>query len=223
MWDGHVPTFLADFTSGILPGTYRVKTWVMGYVQTKEYTIDFPAVEFPGTAYMEMDLFKGGVINATVHFHIQELPSAEQTITDGGNLVIEAYDANGVLQAWNSTTEVCPVPGRAGLSLLLIGQHNAWSEMGRVHGMPEGTYTIKAFKPGWVQQEFPQTTIQYCTNGSLSFHLIEGANIKTTVYSRDCQDPSQPVNWKHPGEIIEFELFTATGTFLNPNYHFQGW
>ncbi|MCX6660667.1 MAG: carboxypeptidase-like regulatory domain-containing protein [Candidatus Bathyarchaeota archaeon] len=223
MWDGHVPTFLADFTSGILPGTYRVKTWVMGYVQTKEYTIDFPAVEFPGTAYMEMDLFKGGVINATVHFHIQELPSAEQTITDGGNLVIEAYDANGVLQAWNSTADCAPVPGRAGLSLLLIGQPNAWSEMGRVHGMPEGTYTIKAFKPSWVQQEFPQTTIQYCTNGSLSFHLIEGANIKTTAYSRDCQDPSQPVDWKHPGEIIDFDLFTATASFLNPNYHFQGW
>ena len=67
MWDGHVPTFLADFTSGILPGTYRVKSWVYGYVQTKEYVVDFPSVEFPGTAYVEMDLFKGGTINATVH------------------------------------------------------------------------------------------------------------------------------------------------------------
>jgi len=76
-WDGHVPTFLADFTGGIIPGSYRVKTWVFGYVQTREYTVDFPAVEFPGTTYMEMDIFKGGVITPTIHFHQQELPSAE--------------------------------------------------------------------------------------------------------------------------------------------------
>jgi hypothetical protein len=37
-WDGHVPTFLADFTSGIIPGSYRVRTWVFGYVQTREDT-----------------------------------------------------------------------------------------------------------------------------------------------------------------------------------------
>jgi hypothetical protein len=75
-WDGHVPTFLADFTSGLIPGSYRVRTWVYGYVQTREYVIELPAVEFPGTAYMEMDIFKGGTINAKVHYHIQELPSA---------------------------------------------------------------------------------------------------------------------------------------------------
>ena len=236
IWDGHVPTFLADFTSGVTPGTYRVKTWVFGYVQTKEYTVDFPAVEFPGTAYMEMDLFKGGTINATVHFHMQELPSAEVNPRDPNGdgitdirdfnvfapMTIEAYDANGVLQAWNSTGEV-PDPGNKGQSLLLIGQSNAWNEMGRVHGMPEGTYTIKVFKNSWVQQEFPQTTIQYCTNGSLSFHLIKGAIIRATVYSRDCQDPSQPVNWAHPGENIEVEVFSGAGTYLNPNFHFMDW
>ena len=230
MWDGHVPTFLADFTSGITPGTYRVKTWVFGYVQTKEYVVDFPAVEFPGTAYMEMDLFKGGIINATVHFHLQELPAAEfdsSTLDYNpfGPLTIEAYDANGVLQGWNATTELVNfgLHYPTGIALEIIGQSNAWSEMGRVHGLPEGTYTLKAFKNSWVQQEFPQTTVQYCTNGSISFHLIKGARVDFVAYSRDCQDPSQPVNWIHPGENIEGELYTSKGTYLNPEFHFQDW
>ena len=228
-WDGHVPTFLADFTSGIIPGSYRVKTWVFGYVQTREYTIDFPAVEFPGMSYMEMDIFKGGVINATVHFHMQELPSAEVDGSSiGGQLILEAYDGNGVLQAWNSTKDfVGPgwdgVAYPDGMSLMLIGQSNAWCEEGRVHGMPEGTYTIKAHKGNWVQQEFPQHTVQYCTNGSLSFHMVWGAHISLSVYSRDCQDPSQPIEWKHPGEVVELEAWTAAGSFFNPQYHLQGW
>jgi len=223
MWDGHVPTFLADFTSGVTPGTYRVKTWVFGYVQTKEYTVEFPAVEFPGTAYMEMDLFKGGIINATVHYHLQELPSAEIDAS-GKQLIIEAYDSNGVLQAWNATKDGgYPKPMANGASLLLIGDSNAWGTMGRVHGMPEGTYTIKAWTQMFVQQEFPQTTVQYCTNGSLSFHLITQANVKVSIYSRDCQDPSQPTPWAHPGATIEFELYSSAGTYLNPNWQFQNW
>jgi len=211
MWDGHVPTFLADFTSGVTPGIYRVKTWVFGYVQTKEYTVEFPAVEFPGTAYMEMDLFKGGIINATVHFHLQELPSAEMTdaqlssVPNLGFLLFEAYDANNLLQAWNSTDDWGWRNNRdqsQGQSLTLIGEPNAWCVDGRVHGMPDGTYTIKAYLLNFVQQEFPQHTVQYCTNGSLSFHIVRGALINMTIYSRDCQDPSQPVNWVHPGYQI---------------------
>jgi hypothetical protein len=235
-WDGHVPTFLADFTSGLVPGSYRVRTWVYGYVQTREYVIELPAVEFPGTAYMEMDIFKGGTINAKVHYHIQELPSA--TVPNNGpwtagvagdqNLIVEAVDANGVVQAWNMTTDHHPPTDwfdgdPNSVTLTLVGESRAWEEMGRVHGMPEGTYTIKAHRARWVQQEFPQHTVQYCTNGSLSFHLIKGAIIFTTVYSRDCQDPTQPVNWQHPGEPIEVTLTSSGGDPFAPTYYLQWW
>jgi hypothetical protein len=89
--------------------------------------------------------------------------------------------------------------------------------------MPEGTYTIKAFRQRYVQQEFPQHTVQYCTNGTLSFHMIKGAIIDTTVYSRDCQDPTQPINWKHPGEPIEVVLTAAAGDPYAPTYFLQWW
>jgi len=231
-WDGHVPTFLADFTSGITPGTYTVKTWVYGYVQTQEYTVSFPAVEFPGTAYMEMDLFKGGTINATVHFHLQPLPSQEvdpnsAAIPNNNNalpLVFEAYDANGVLQAWNSTGDFTfNQPHALGISMMLIGDSNAWCDKGEVHGMPDGTYTMKAFKNEWVQQDFPQFTVQYCSNGTFSFHIYRGASLKTTIYSRDCQDPSQPVNWIHPGENIMLVLYNAKCSWLAPYIWAEDW
>jgi len=228
MWDGHVPTFLADFTSGIVPGSFRVRTYVFGYVQTKEYIVDFPAVEFPGTAYMEMDIFKGGTITTTVHYHLQELPSAEVPRPDGPQLIIEAYDANGVLQAWNMTGDGITTDSNGdgvadilGTTLTLIGDSKAWTLDGRVHGMPEGTYTIKAHQCGYLQQEFPQHTIQYCTSGSLSFHLIQGAIIKTTIYSRDCQDPSQPREWQHPGENIEMEMISEGKSV--PDWHLMAW
>ncbi len=239
-WDGHVPTFLADFTSGITPGTYTVKTWVYGYVQTQEYTVNFPAVEFPGTAYLEMDLYKGGSINATVHFQLQPLPSQEvdpnsPTIPNNNialPLVFEAYDANGVLQAWNSTGDFTNnLPHATGISMMLIGDSNAWidgktaslSTVGEVHGMPDGTYTIKAFKNEWVQQDFPQFTVQYCSNGTLSFHIYRGASVIATVYSRDCQDPSQPVNWIHPGENIMLDLYNSKTSWLNPYIWAESW
>jgi hypothetical protein len=222
-WDGHVPTFLADFTSGIIPGSYRVRTWVFGYVQTREYVVDFPAVEFPGTAYIEMDIFKGGIINATVHFHNQELPSAAVPPGQFGHLVFEAIDANGVMQAWNSTDNLYNIGGPSAVSMWLIGDPNAAANDGRIHGMPEGTYTIKSYLNSFVQQEFPQHTVQYCTNGSMSFHMIEGARIQVTVFSRDCQDPTQPINWRHPGETIMVDLCSSAGSIFAPDYAIRNW
>jgi hypothetical protein len=89
--------------------------------------------------------------------------------------------------------------------------------------MPEGTYTIKAFMNSWVQQEFPQATVQYCTNGTLSFHIIRGATISTTIYSRDCQDPSQPVNWVHPYENVRLDFVSSTGSVCSPNLGVRNW
>jgi hypothetical protein len=89
--------------------------------------------------------------------------------------------------------------------------------------MPEGTYTIKAYFNSFVQQEFPQHTVQYCTNGSLSFHMINGARILVTVFSRDCQDPTQPINWAHPGETIMVDLCSSAGSIFTPDYAIRNW
>jgi hypothetical protein len=216
-WDGHVPDANAHFTSGLIPGTYSVKVWVFGYWQPLEYTINIPAVEFPGQSSIEMDIFKGGVINATVHFHDQELPSAAVPPDQSGPLVITAVDAGGIIRAWNFTDAKITSSAH---SLMLIGigpSPYKWKEP--PHGMPEGTYTIKVYYKGYLQQEFPMHTIQYCTNGSLSFHLIKGARLEATVFSRDCEDPSQPVDWVHPPAQLRLYVFDETGKWVAGGYN----
>lgn len=218
-WDGHVPDANAHFTCGLVPGTYTVKAWVFGYWQAREYHISCPAVEFPGQSSIEMDLFKGGVINATVHWHDQELRSAEVPPDQNGPLIIEAYDADGVVRAWNFT-DFKSTPTTSVYSLQLIGigpSPHRWKTPPR--GIPEGTYTIKTWYRGYVQQEIPQHTVQYCTNGSLSFHLIKGARIDATVYSRDCQDPTQPVNWVHPPAQLRLYIFDEQGKWVAGGFY----
>ena len=218
-WDGHVPDANAHFTCGLIPGTYTVKAWVFGYWQAREYQISCPSVEFPGQSSIEMDLFKGGVINVTIHWHDQELPSAEVLPDQNGPLIIEAYDSDGVVRAWNFTDfKSTPITSAYSLQLIGIGPSpHRWKLPPR--GMPEGTYTIKAWYRGYVQQEFPQHTVQYCTNGSLSFHLIKGARIDATVYSRDCQDPTQPVNWVHPPAQLRLYVFDEAGNWVAGGYY----
>jgi hypothetical protein len=142
---------------------------------------------------------------------------------------MEAVDANGVVQAWNSTDDFA-WGGRnkaLGISLMLIGKHDAWCDAqagtGPVRGMPEGTYTIKTYFKDYLQQEFPQQTVQYCTNGTMSFHMVRGAVLMVTVFSRDCQDPTQPVPWQHPGETVMIDLCSSAGSVFAPDYSIRNW
>jgi len=75
--------------------------------------------------------------------------------------------------------------------------------------MPAGTYTFKVWYPGYAQQEFPMHTVQLCTWNSFSFHLIKGANITVSVYSRDWQSPAQPLNWLHEPSRIRVYFYNS--------------
>jgi len=222
-WDGHVPDVNAHFTCGLVPGQYFVKAWVFGYWQALgPLQVSFPEAEFPGgLVYQEMDLWKSGTINATVHFHNQELPSDDVAPNLNSVFIVEAVDDYGKVQAWNFTNVGSAQKSQA-LSLQLLGYGpEPMKRKEPPHGMPEGTYEIRAYYTGYVQQEFPSHTVQYCTSGSLSFHLVKGANVTTTVYSRDCQDPSQPVDWLHPPSPLRVYLFNSNGEWAAGGYYDQ--
>ncbi len=223
-WDGHVPDANAHFTCGLVPGQYYVNVWVFGYWQSVgPLQVNFPAVEFAGGVVSQfLDLYKGGTINATVHFHNQELPSADVAPIDNSPLVMEAWDSYGKIRAWNFTNIATAARRTPEMSLELLGYGTEpKTRNAPPSGMPEDTYTIKAYYAGYVQEQLPQVTVPYCTNASLSFHLIKGVNITTTVYSRDCQDPSQPVNWLHPPSPIRVYVFDSKNNWVAGGFYTQ--
>ncbi|MBS7622688.1 carboxypeptidase regulatory-like domain-containing protein [Candidatus Bathyarchaeota archaeon] len=213
-WDGHVPDDSAYFTSGLPGGTYYVKANIFGYVQPRLLRVEVPSQEFAGATYAEIDLMKGGTIKATVHFHDQELPSTPSPPPISGDLIMEAFDSTGKLRAWNFTSLA------AGLSpnvtLTLIGESMLISR-DSLYGLPEDTFTIKVWYPGYLQQEYPQSQASLCGASSLSFHLVKGGNITGTLFSRDCEDPSQPVVWQHPGQEIIVYAVDKVGVAFGGN------
>ena len=214
-WDGHVPQFDADFISGLDAGIYYPRVNVFGYVQQLnlgqdpiEYPVVVPSAEYTGWIYREMDLFKGGTVTATVHFHNQEMPSAEEPPEVSEVLVIEAYDADGNLWAWNETDVTGGPGGQASVAIDVIGDD------GVPYGMPAGTYTFKVYYWGYVQQEFPMHTIQLCTHNAFSFHLVKGGNITVTVYSRDWQNPAQVLDWLYPPADLRVYFYNSADELI---------
>jgi len=82
--DAHVPSLDwsassrngATWVSGIGPGTYWVRAWLYGYVQTEIDGITFspvtftvPSIEWPGNVYVPFDLRRSSEVKKTVHFH----------------------------------------------------------------------------------------------------------------------------------------------------------
>jgi hypothetical protein len=53
--------------------------------------------------------------------------------------------------------------------------------------------------------------------------MIQGGVLQVTVFSRDCQDPTQPVPWAHPGETIMVDLCSSAGSIFAPDYAIRNW
>jgi len=205
IWDGHVPDFDAHWISGLAAGAYYPSVYLFGYVQLDDFPVVVPAAEYTGFIYREMDLFKGGTVTATVHFHNQEMPSAEEGPVEADTLLIEAYDAEDNLWAWNETDVAV---GQKYVDIQVIGDSDV------PYGMIAGTYTFKVYYIGYVQQEFPLHTIQLCTSNAFSFHLVKGGNITVTVYSRDWEDPAMPLNWLYPPAHLRVYFYNSADELI---------
>jgi len=206
VWDGHVPDDLAHYISGLSAGVYLAYANVFGYVQLDEYEVVVPSAQYTGEIYREMDIFQGGKVHATVHFHNQEMPSAEEATIADGDLIIEAFDSEGTLRAWNYTHVAKNTVTK--VTLDLIG--DAWIP----YGMPADTYSFKVWFPGYAQQEFPQHTVQLCTWNTFSFHLIKGGNITVTVYSRDWQSPAQSLKWLYQNAALRVYFYNSADEYV---------
>ncbi|MBS7650377.1 MAG: carboxypeptidase-like regulatory domain-containing protein [Candidatus Bathyarchaeia archaeon] len=213
-WDGHIPDGPAHFISGLAGGVYYVTVNVFGYVQPKPLRVEIPKHGYTGAVYAELDLMKAGTIEVTVHFHSREMPSKPSPPVLSGDLVIEAYDSAGRLRGWNYTS--LTAGSSTNVTLKIIGE-SILVTRNILNGLPEDTYTIKVWYPGYVQQEYPQVQASLCSSSYLSLHFIKGANITGTLYSRDWQDPSQPIPWQHPGREILIRAVDKLGYAYGAN------
>jgi hypothetical protein len=255
--DGHVPSLDwttsfdngATWVSGIGPGTYWVRAWLYGYVQTEVDGVTFmpvtftvPSIEWPGNVYMPFDLRLSSSVKKTVHFH--DVPGTLMENSIGWGWSYKAWDGTGesyyrYLAAELVTTgssnyrnlagepisawEIDPV-GVASTNYAIwirgFKQFGLWYGYGRNYGIPAGLYTVKAYMWGYVEQVFEKVNLGLCgTTTQISDHLYRGAKFNLTIYSKDWEHPTADKYWSFPYMPIYVQI-QKDGKFVGPYWDY---
>jgi hypothetical protein len=200
-----------------------------------DYSFEVAGEEWAGDVYVPMDLQTSSWINKTVHFH--DLPGTLATQPVGGPdpkryLIAEVYDANNVLVGFNFTIVKSTDKD---VSIMINGFGMAGPDDGHVvsdlngmkfshlngmkfslykyrhirdYGIMPGTYSVRVYMRGYVQQEIESTTISLSSSPAyISNHMYRGAGINVTLYSIDWQHPAMPKPWVWPGAPIVVEVY----------------
>jgi len=233
---GHVPGHRdAQWVSGLGAGTYWVRAWIYGYVQTLADGVTFesvsftvPSVEWPGDVWIPFDIRRSSWVKKTVHFHdvpgtLVEAPirwgHADRWDATPGYwryLAAELVDAKDKRHAWKAD----PVDvTRSNYDITIRGfkETGTWYRWGRNYGIPAGLYTVKAYMWGYVEQVFEKVNIGLCgTETAISDHMYRGAKFNITIYSKDWQHPTVDKYWSFPYMPIYLQIFDEKGKQLTP-------
>ena len=181
-FSGMVPQIFATWTDSLTAGTYYVRVFINGYVQTSndgtkfvDYSFQILDSGYSRDIFLPIDLQRSGSLNVTIHFH--NLPGTLQNAPIGGPdpsrfLIAEAFARDGTLAAFNFTQ----VPSTSAQTTILL---NGFGMAGPVtppdprafikyslaryrgiydYGLPTDTYTIRVFMRGYIQALPPATT-----------------------------------------------------------------
>jgi len=183
-FSGMVPEIFATWTDSLSPGTYYIRVFLNGYVQTTpdgetfvDYSFTVPDIG-PYNTFIPIDLIRSCGINVTVHFHDNPSTLVEGTI--GGPdparyMIAEAFARDNSLAAFNFT-EVSS--SKSEMSILLNGLGMAGDPLhvspfdprapikyslaryrGEYdYGLPTDTYTVRVFMRGYIQALPPATS-----------------------------------------------------------------
>jgi len=255
--DGHVPGLGwsannrngATWVSGIGAGTYWVRAWLYGYVQTEPDGVTFmpvtfavPSAEWPGNIYLPFDLRRSSVVEKMVHFHDVPGTLVESQIgwgwsykaIDGSGGAYYRYLAAELVAPGNSNYKnqadesvfawkIHAVPVASTNQLMRIEgfrEMGLWYGYGRNHGIPAGLYTAKAYMWGYVEQVFEKVNLGLCgTATSISDHMYRGAKFNITVYSRDWQHPTTDKSWSFPYQPIYLQI-VKDGKHIAPSWDY---
>lgn len=106
IYDGHVPQVFATWVSGLRPGTYTIRIWVNGYIQTQNYQLSVSGGAASGVGLRELDLFQTSFFNLNIRFH--DFAGTATTTPIGGPdpgryVIVEAFNSKGQLRGFNYT------------------------------------------------------------------------------------------------------------------------
>jgi len=243
---GHVPGHTEPtWVSGLGAGTYWVRAWLYGYVQTQADGVTFdpvsftiPSVEWPGNVWVPFDLRLSSYVTKTVHFH--DVPGTLMENPIGWGWSYRACGGQGgayyrylsaelvaggrsnyqnpvgePIQAW----EIDPLPVSSTNWAITIRGFKEFGEgngYGRSYGIPAGLYTVRAYMWGYVEQVFEKVHLGLCgTETLISDHMYRGAKFNITLYSKDWEHPTVDKTWSFPYMPIYIQIM-KDGRFVGP-------
>jgi len=219
-WMGHIPQTYATWTDGIGHGAFWIRAWTHGYLQTladgvtlNHVAFAVPSIRWPGDVFVPFDLFLGSWIVKELHLH--DIPG---TLQDNGfnlpdspayrYLYVDVKDKAGTRWGWavrgvpfhsemqEPTNEFRAGGPREGYNFVGVRGLLGRAEYQRSYGIPAGTYVVRGYAAGYVDQRPTTITIGMCgCQVMFSDHLHRGAIFDITVYSVDWQHPNVPKKW----------------------------
>jgi len=118
-------------------------------------------------------------------------------------------------------TPTAPIFGPDGTSIGSAGSHRV-STFGwqgppyEDYGLPAGTYELRTYVKGYVQQTFERVTIALSNSpASVSDHMWKGAHFNVTVFSTDWERPRVERPWIFPGEEIYVWFTDSKGNVVD--------
>ena len=183
-FSGMVPQVFATWTDSLSPGTYYIRIYLNGYVQTTidgtlllDYSFKVPDIG-PYNAFVPIYLVQSCEINVTVHFHDDPATLVEGPIKGPDPfryMIAEAFARDNTLAAFNftqvsatksETTILLNGLGMAGDPLNIsprdprkpikysLARYRGFYD----YGFQTDTYTIHVFMRGYIQALPPATT-----------------------------------------------------------------
>ncbi len=182
-FSGMVPEIFATWTDSLSPGTYYIRVFLNGYVQTTldgttfvDYSFTVPGIG-PYNTNIPIDIVQTCGINITIHFHNDPATLVEAPI--GGPdparyLIAEAFARDNSLAGFNFTQVSS---SKSEMSILLNGLGMAGDPLhisrdprapikyslaryrgAYDYGLPTDTYTVRIFMRGYIQALPPATS-----------------------------------------------------------------
>jgi hypothetical protein len=139
-------------------------------------------------------------------------------------LYVELRDDKSVIRAWKTEPAFA---GETSVDIFIRGFRasdlTTWGHggQGRNYGITSGTYQLRAYMWGYVEQVFESVTVGLCGSEiAISDHMYRGVMFNVTFSSKDWEHPTMDKPWKYPEEYIYMQIWKA-GTQLT-GYGFNG-